>query len=327
MSTSARQIESAVLPPLIVICGATATGKTSLAIELGRRFDGEVVNADSRYFYRGMDIGVAKPSMADRRGVPHHLIDILDLGDPEGMSLAIFQQLAFGAIDDVLTRSRTPLLTGGTPLYLNAVVENWRIPAVPPDEPFRTALAKEIERDGLSGVLERLRAVDPVAARRSGANPRRVIRALEIYRATGIPMSELEGKEPARYRTLEMGLSMPRDRLFSAIDARVDAQIAAGLECEVRALLESGVPRSDPAFSALGYRQLFPYIDGVESLASAIQQIKSDTHRYVRHQETWLRHNPRIVWLDTTQERWRDLAIELVSAFLERRPAPWPNAD
>lgn len=301
---------------MIVICGATATGKTALSIEMAQRFDGEVINADSRYFYRGMDIGVAKPSLSERQGVPHHLIDILDLDDPEGMSLAVFQRLAFAAIDDVLSRGRIPFLAGGTPLYINAVVENWRIPEVAPDPVFREALATEIERNGLEPAVERLRLVDPIAAERSSANPRRVIRALEIFEKTGQPMSELEGKDPPRYRALELGLTMPRDRLHTAIDARADDQIRDGLEEEVRRLLESGVSRSNPAFSSIGYRQLFPVIDGEQALDEAVRTIKHDTHRYVRHQETWLRKNPRIVWIDTTEDGWQDGAAALVEEFL-----------
>lgn len=317
MDAGAKQIDRDDLPSLVVICGATATGKTALSIELCRQFDGEVVNADSRYFYRGMDIGVAKPTMAERKGVPHHLIDILDLDDPEGMSLAIFQQRAFAAIDDILARGRTPFLTGGTPLYINAVVENWRIPEVPPDEAFRAALGAEIESVGLEPVLARLRAVDPIAAERSAANPRRIIRALEIYEKTGKPMSELEGKDPPRYRALELGLTMPRERLHAIIDARAGDQIRDGLENEVRRLLESGVPRANPAFSAIGYRQLFPVIDGESTLEDALQTIEHDTHRYVRHQETWLRKNPRIVWLDVTQPDWHATAAQLVNEFIE----------
>ncbi len=305
-------------PPLIVICGATATGKTALAIDLCHRFDGEVVNADSRYFYRGMDIGVAKPTMAERNGIPHHLLDMIDPGAPDGMSLALFQHLAFASIDQVLTRGHIPFLTGGTPLYINAVVENWRIPEVPPDEAFRALLGEEIERYGLAPVVARLRAVDPVAAERSGANPRRVIRALEIYEKTGQPMSALEGKNPPRYRALAVGLTMPRERLYAVIDARVDDQIRAGLEGEVRALLGSGVPRTDPAFSSIGYRQLFPVIDGEQSLEEAIQTIKHDTHRYVRHQETWLRRNPKIQWIDVTRPNWREAAADLLRTFLDR---------
>jgi tRNA dimethylallyltransferase len=316
LDAGAKQIGSDALPQLIVICGATATGKTALAIELARRFDGEVINADSRYFYRGMDIGVAKPTLAERKAIPHHLIDILDLDDPEGMSLAVFQRLAFAAIDDVLARGRLPFLTGGTPLYINAVVENWRIPEVPPDEAFRATLSREIEESGLKSVVERLRAVDPVAAERSSANPRRVIRALEIYQKTGKPMSELEGKDPPRYRALELGLTMPRERLHAVIDARAEDQIRDGLEREVRQLLDAGVPRSNPAFSSIGYRQLFPVIDGEQSLAEAVQTIKHDTHRYVRHQETWLRKNPRIIWIDVTEDGWQERAAALVQSFL-----------
>lgn len=327
MDAAARQIASPTLPPLIVICGATATGKTALSIELSRQFDGEVVNADSRYFYRGMDIGVAKPSMAERRGIPHHLIDILELDDPEGMSLAVFQRLAFAAIDGILARGKVPILTGGTPLYINAVVENWRVPAVPPNEVFRAAVAAEIETNGLELVVQRLRAVDPVAAERSGSNPRRVIRALEIYETTGQPMSEIEGKDPPRYRSLELGLSMPREQLYRVIDKRVDDQIAQGLEREVRTLVESGVPRSNPALSALGYRQLFPVLDGEMTLDEAVQIIKHDTHRYVRHQETWLRRNPRIVWLDVTTAGWQANAAAVIRAFLENDDSlPFPAA-
>jgi tRNA dimethylallyltransferase len=316
LDAGAKQIGSDALPQLIVICGATATGKTALAIDLARRFDGEVINADSRYFYRGMDIGVAKPTLAERKAIPHHLIDILDLDDPEGMSLAVFQRLAFAAIDDVLARGRLPFLTGGTPLYINAVVENWRIPEVPPDEAFRATLSREIEESGLKSVVERLRAVDPVAAERSSANPRRVIRALEIYQKTGKPMSELEGKDPPRYRSLELGLTMPRERLHTVIDARAEDQIRDGLEREVRQLLDAGVPRSNPAFSSIGYRQLFPVIDGEQSLAEAVQTIKHDTHRYVRHQETWLRKNPCIIWIDVTEDGWQERAAALVQSFL-----------
>jgi tRNA dimethylallyltransferase len=316
LDAGAKQIGSDALPQLIVICGATATGKTALAIDLARRFDGEVINADSRYFYRGMDIGVAKPTLAERKAIPHHLIDILDLDDPEGMSLAVFQRLAFAAIDDVLARGRLPFLTGGTPLYINAVVENWRIPEVPPDEAFRATLSREIEESGLKSVVERLRAVDPVAAERSSANPRRVIRALEIYQKTGKPMSEIEGKDPPHYRALELGLTMPRERLHTVIDARAEDQIRDGLEREVRQLLDAGVPRSNPAFSSIGYRQLFPVIDGEQSLAEAVQTIKHDTHRYVRHQETWLRKNPCIIWIDVTEDGWQERAAALVQSFL-----------
>ena len=194
--------------PIVVVAGPTAVGKTRLGIELAKRFDGEVINADSRYLYRGMDIGVAKPSLSERDSVPHHLIDVRDPG--EEMTLAAFQELAYAAIDDVASRGKLPLLVGGTPLYVNAVVEGWRIPRVPPDPAFRAELEREIRESGLEQVAARLAAVDPNIAARSGKNARRVIRALEIHHATGLPMSEIEGKGPPPYRALEIGLTMPR---------------------------------------------------------------------------------------------------------------------
>jgi tRNA dimethylallyltransferase len=298
-----------------VVAGPTAVGKTKLGIELALRFGGEVVNADSRYFYRGMDIGVAKPDLAEQRGVPHHLIDIV--APSEEMSLATYQTLANATIVDVLERGRLPLLVGGTPLYINAVIEGWRIPRVPPNPKFRAEMESVLAESGVNALADRLARIDPVAAERCGINPRRIIRALEIYEATGIPMSDQEGKGPRPYRTLELRLTMPRPQLYAAIDARVEAQIARGLVDEVRRLLEHDVSPDAPAMSSLGYRQLLPYFAGETTLQEAIHRIKVDTHRYVRHQETWLRRNPRLVTVDVTASGWVDRAVSLVAGFLE----------
>ncbi len=302
------------LPPLVVIAGPTAVGKTALAIDLALTFNAEVVNADSRYLYRGFDIGVAKPSMSERRGVPHHLIDILP---PAGsMSLAVFQDLAFAAIDDILRRGRLPLLVGGTPLYVNAVVENWRIPRVPPDPAFRAALEAEAREHGIEHLVARLRTVDPVAAERSGTNLRRIVRALEVYAGAGVPMSELEGADPPRYRTLELALEAPRTRLHERISARVQDQFAAGLVDEVRGLLAAGVPPDAPAMGSIGYRQLLRHLRGEQSLDEAAEAIRHDTNRYVRHQETWLRRNPRLHHLDALDPNVTEDAASLVRSFL-----------
>jgi tRNA dimethylallyltransferase len=306
---------------LVVVAGPTATGKTRLGIELALAFDGEVVNADSRYLYRGFSIGVAKPTPTERRGVPHHLIDILE--PDEEMSLALFQQRAFEAIEEIQARGKIPFLVGGTPLYINAVVEGWRIPAVAPDLAFRARLDAEIAASGIGPALERLRVVDPVAAERSAMNPRRIVRALEIWEATGRPMSELEGKGPRPYETLELGLFMPRAALFAAVDRRVADQIAAGLVEEARGLLAAGVDPESPAFSSIGYRQLLPYLQGECSLDQALARIEYDTHRYVRHQETWLRRNERLIRIDVTKPGWIDRCQELVGAFLHD---PGPRA-
>lgn len=306
--------------PLVVIAGPTAVGKTKLAIELALSFHGEVVNADSRYLYKGFTIGVAKPEPSEMRGVPHHLIDILDPADD--MSLALYQRRANEAIHSVHDRDHLPLLTGGTPLYLNAVIEGWNIPEVPPDVEFRRRMEESITAHGLAPLTDRLTAIDPVAAARSGANPRRVIRALEIFEATGRPMSELEGKSAPPWRILQFGLTMPRDALFQAIDARVDDQIRRGLVEEVRGLLDSGVDRDCPAFSSIGYRQLLPYLDGEIDLETAIQRIKFDTHRYVRHQETWLRRNRNLIHVDVTLPDWAARVHQHLNAFLHERTPP-----
>jgi tRNA dimethylallyltransferase len=312
--------KNAALPPLIALGGPTAVGKTALGVDLALAFGGEAINVDSRYLYRGFDIGVAKPTMGERRGVPHHLIDILP---PEGeMSLARFQDLAMAAIADVDARGRLPILVGGTPLYMNAIVEGWRMPRVPPNPALRARLERELAAHGLAPLAARLRAVDPVAAERSGRNARRVIRALEIYETSGLPMSAQEGKAPPPYRIFELALTMPRDALYRAVDARVAAQIAAGLVDEVRALLAAGVPEDAAAMSSLGYRQLLPHLRGEQSLAEAIRQIEHDTHRYVRHQMTWLRRNPRLRWFDVSQPGWKERAVEEVAAFLNRRSEP-----
>jgi tRNA dimethylallyltransferase len=301
-------------PKLVVIAGPTAVGKTYAGIELALRFGGEVVNADSRYLYRGMDIGVAKPDMAERRGVPHHLIDVVD--PDQEMSLATYQALAYQAIAEVVARGNVPLLVGGTPLYVNAVVEGWHIPGVPPDPVFRRDMETLAARDGVESLSARLEAVDPVAAVRSGVNLRRIIRALEIFRATGRPMSAQEGKGPRPYRTLELGLVMPRERLYAAIDRRVEDQIDRGLIDEVKLLLEGGHAPTASSMSSLGYRQLVPYLSGEISLGEAVRQIKHDTHRYVRHQQTWLRRNARLVTIDVIEPNWIDTTARLVGDFI-----------
>jgi tRNA dimethylallyltransferase len=306
-------------PRVVVVAGPTAVGKTALGIELAAEFNGEVVNADSRYLYQRFDIGVAKPDPGERRGIPHHLIDILP---PDGaMTLARYQDLALDTINDILRRNKLPILVGGTPLYGNAVVEGWRMPRVPPNPALRAALEAEAQATGTDTLAQRLREIDPVAAERCGANLRRIIRAIEVYDATGIPMSAQEGKGPPPFEALEIGLTMPREALYRAVDDRVRDQIERGLVAEVRSLLESGVPESAPAMSSLGYRQLVPYIRGGSSLEPAIERIRLDTHRYVRHQETWLRRNPRLIWFDVTAPDWMAAAKTRVRAFLNESDA------
>ena len=308
-------------PPLIVIAGPTAVGKTAASIALARRLGGEVVNADSRYFYRFMDIGTAKPTLAERQGVPHHLIDILDPHEP--MSLARYQDLANAAIHAIHVRGKLPFLVGGTPQYINAVVEGWRIPRIEPDAELRHRLEREAAAHGVAPLLERLRRVDPVAAERIGPNPRRIIRALEVYEATGQPISAQQGKGPEPYAAREFWLSLPREQLYAAIDARVDGQIASGLIDEVRHLVDDlGVPPEAPAMSSLGYRQALPAIAGTATVAEVADRIKFETHRYVRHQETWLRKNRRLIRIDVTEPGWLDRLEMTIARDLAHDTAP-----
>jgi tRNA dimethylallyltransferase len=300
---------------LFAIVGPTAVGKTVAAIRIAERFGGEVVSADSRYLYRGMDIGTDKPSSSERAGVPHHLIDILDPSD--GYSLALYQRDAYAAIDDVIARGRLPVLAGGTPLYVNAVLEGWRIPQVAPDPALRDRLQALADERGAAHLHEMLQSVDPAAAERiPPANVRRVIRALEVYHVTGVPMSQQEGKAPPPYRILQAGLRMPREDLYRRIDERVEAQIDAGLVDEVRGLLERGVSDAAPAMSAIGYREVVPYLRGEYDRHEMVERIKFSTHRYVRHQLTWLRRMPDVHWFDVLEPGWEADLERLCASFL-----------
>ncbi|HVX30945.1 MAG TPA: tRNA (adenosine(37)-N6)-dimethylallyltransferase MiaA [Nitrolancea sp.] len=300
---------------LIVVVGATAVGKTSTAIRLARRFQGEVISADSRYLYRGLDIGTATPSEAEMAEVPHHLINILDPEDD--YTLAHYQRDAMAAIADVARHGRLPILAGGTPLYLNALLEGWRIPEVPPDPAFRAEMEVKAAKDGPDALHRQLATVDPVAAERiPPGNVRRVIRALEIHRQTGRRMSELEGKEPPPWRTLVIGLTLPREELYRRIDERVDQQIADGLVDEVRELLRRDVSPDAPAMSAIGYPQIVAYLAGQTTLEEAVERIKFDTHRYVRHQSTWLKRMPSVHWFEPSDADYFDQIIQLVTEFL-----------
>lgn len=301
-------------PALIAIVGPTAVGKTRISLDLAERLDGEIINADSRSFYRGMDIGTAKVSPEDQRRVRHHLVDFLEPGD--NVSLALFQDLVTDRVQDIASRGRVPFLVGGTPQYVNAVIEGWQIPRVEPDPEFRSRLQHEIDTIGFEPVLQRLRDVDPDSAERTGPNIRRIIRALEVYEKTGIPMSKQQGKGPPPYNTLELELWRPREELYQRIDDRVQKQVDAGLMDEIRALLDAGVSPDAPAFSSIGYRQAMPYIRGEASLEDVMERIRFDTHRLVRHQETWWRKNPRLIRIDMTRTGAFDHAMRLVESHL-----------
>ncbi len=283
--------------PLLALVGPTAVGKTALSLQLAARCKGEIISADSRLFYRGMDIGTAKPTAAEQAVAPHHLIDICD--PDETLSLGAYQRLAYETIDAVLARGHLPILVGGTGQYVMAVAQGWSIPEVPPQPALRRALADLGQKELAHWLAE----LDPAAAARlDPRNTRRVIRALEVTLVAGRPISQLQTKSPPPYDVCLVGLHREREALYGRIDARVDRMMAAGLLDEVIRLRDAGYGRDLPAMSGLGYRQLWQYLDGEMTLDEAVERIKFETHRFVRHQMNWFRRQDAgITWFDMAE--------------------------
>ena len=283
---------------LVAIVGPTAIGKSKLAIRLAQIFDGEIVSADSRQVYRYMDIGTAKPSPEERELVNHHLVDVVD--PDEDFSLARYQEMAYEAVNDIQQRAKLALLVGGSGLYVRAVIGGWRIPQVAPDPELRRDLEERAAREGYMALYEELKQVDPDAAERiDPRNTRRLIRALEVCRISGMPFSQLQQSKPL-FRTLVIGLTTARDDLYRRIDNRVDDMIERGLVQEVEGLIARGYGLELPSMSGLGYKQIGLYLHGEIDLPQAVQQIKFETHRFARHQYAWFRlKDERIQWFDT----------------------------
>jgi tRNA dimethylallyltransferase len=298
--------------PLLVLVGPTAVGKTALSLDLALGFGGEIISADSRLVYRGMDIGTAKPSRVERAAVPHHLIDICD--PDETISLGAYQRLAYAAIDDVLARGRLPILVGGTGQYVAAVTDGWSIPEVAPNDPLREALGAL----GAGEAARWLDKLDPAAAGRiDPRNTRRVIRALEVTLTTGRRMSDLQRRDSPDYDILPVGIGRERDDLYRRIDERVDAMMRDGLLAELEGLRAAGYGRDLPSMSGLGYRQLWAYLDGELTLPEAVARIKFETHRLVRQQATWFRAgDTRIAWFNFSQAGAAPAATALVNQWL-----------
>jgi tRNA dimethylallyltransferase len=285
-------------PAVVALVGPTAVGKTAIAIRLAEKVDGEVVSADSRLFYRGMDIGTAKPTPEQRARVPHHLVDIAE--PDETVGLAQYLVLAREAIRSIHARCKPALLVGGTGQYVCALIEGWSVPRVEPDRGLREELEAQAQREGARALHDRLAQIDPVAARRIDArNVRRVIRALEVFLVTGQPISEQQGKRPPEYRVLQIGLTMPRRELYARADRRVGTMFASGLEQEVKELLCQGYGWELPAMSGLGYAQFRAYYEEGAELEDVAVEIRRATRGFIRRQYNWFRlDDPGIVWFD-----------------------------
>jgi tRNA dimethylallyltransferase len=288
-------------PPLILIVGPTAVGKTELAIQLAERLDGEIVSADSRLFYRGMDIGTAKPTREEQAGVPHHLIDIAN--PDEILSLAVFQQKAHEAIAGIHTRNKIPFLVGGTGQYFRAVTEGWSPPEVKPDEQLRNELERMKEERGQDWLYARLKQLDPMAAEKiDPRNVRRTIRALEVIMTTGRKFSEQRGQSESPYHLITIGLTRPRAELYERIDQRTEAMFANGFLEEVKGLLAKGYSPSLPTMSAIGYRECIRVVKGELDEAQAKAEIRRATRIFVRRQANWFKEaDPNIKWFKVDQ--------------------------
>jgi tRNA dimethylallyltransferase len=299
---------------LIAIVGPTATGKTALAIALAQRLGGEIVGADSRQVYRRMDIGTAKPTAEERALAPHHLIDVIE--PDQEFSLAQYLEQAVVALEDVWSRGKQPLLVGGSGQYVWALLEGWRVPRLPPQRELRRQLEERAARQGAEALHRELAQVDPKAAARiDPRNVRRVIRALEVHRATGRPISYWQEKGPPLWEVLILGLTCPRQELYERIDARVDAMMEAGLVDEVRGLLSMGYDPSFASMSGIGYKQICQHLAGELDLATAVARIKTATHRLARQQYTWFRlDDQRIRWIDVSLGAPFDEAARLVES-------------
>jgi tRNA dimethylallyltransferase len=304
------------LIPLVVILGPTAAGKTKIAIQLAERFNGEIVSADSRLFYRGMDIGTDKPTIEERLRVPHHLIDVAN--PDEVWSLGIFQKEAHRAIQTIILKRRLPFLVGGTGQFIHSMIEGWKIPAVEPNVRMRNVLTEWGKIIGPGELHAKLAIVDPQAARNiDPSNQRRTIRALEVIFSSGRLLSDQQKKRQILFNPLILGVTRPRIELYKRIDDRILRMLNSGLIEEVQRLLDHGYDPQLPTLSAIGYSEIVLYIQGKISLDEAMVSMKRRTRQFVRRQANWFKKDdPRIQWYQVGDNTIEDMG-EMSNKWLE----------
>lgn len=302
-------------PDLFILVGPTAVGKTEIAVELAARINGEIISADSRLFYRGMDIGTAKPCPADLARAPHHLIDIAD--PDQTISLAAFQNLAHEAISGILRRGRLPLLVGGTGQYIRAVTAGWAPPLIPPNETMRNELTSLARRRGNVWLHDRLHGLDAAAAADiDPRNTRRIVRALEVILASGRRFSQQRALQQPPYSTTIIGLRRSRSDLYSRLDARIEAMWQHGLLDETRRLLNQGFSRHLPSMSAIGYAQCIDVIEGSLNETAAKAVMRRMTRAFVRRQANWFKEtDPAITWFEASAAD----VVDRITAFVMRK--------
>lgn len=285
----------------VAVVGPTASGKSALGVELARRFDGEVVNTDSMQLYRGMDIGTAKLSLEERQGIPHHQLDTLDV--THTASVARYQKAAVADVESILARGKTPILVGGSMLYVQSLIDNWRFP--PTDPLVRHKYEAQLAAKGLADLRKELQRLDPEAAAIIESNdPRRTVRALEVIELTGQPFTATQPPKnaPPRWGTVILGLRTTPDWLNPRIDRRTQLMFEHGLIDEVIQLQQHGLIADSTAGRAIGYSQVLKYLQGAMSKEEAIEKTIMATRRYVRRQRSWFNRDPRIQWIDATMD-------------------------
>lgn len=285
---------------VICIVGPTASGKTALSIALAKKLDGEIVSCDSMQIYKGMDIGTAKPTKEEMQGIPHHMLSVVS--PEESYSVARYVEEASLCVDDIISRGKTPIIVGGTGLYVDSLIKGTEFAEYREDEEYRKELFSLSEEKGKAYVHDMLKAVDPLRAEEIHENNvKRVIRALEVYKATGKTISEHDAedmKRPPRYDATYIGLMYEdREKLYERINLRVDMMLEAGLCDEVKSLLDSGLPASATSMQAIGYKELVSYFEGNCSLDEAAEQIKQGSRRYAKRQMTWFKRNKNTNWI------------------------------
>ncbi len=298
-------------PRVVAVVGPTASGKSDLGLSIARTLGGEVVNADSMQLYRGMDIGTAKLTVDERAGVVHHLLDVWDV--TETASVAEYQRLARDVLDALLATGRSPVLVGGSGLYVRATLDHLEFPGT--DPAVRARLEAELDDVGPEALHARLAAVDPAAAAAIlPTNGRRVVRALEVVEITGAPFVATLPAPGARYDAVQVGLDVPRPELDARIDARVVRMWEQGLVEEVRLLVDAGLRDGLTASRALGYAQVLRYLDGEWGEERALEETQRATRRFARRQDTWFRRDPRVVWLPYDADDLLPLALQAIAA-------------
>lgn len=307
-------------PKILVICGPTASGKTALAVELALRHHGEVVSADSMQIYRRMDIGTAKPTQAEMRGVPHHMLDVAD--PEEDFSVARYVDMAAKCVADILSRGKLPILAGGTGLYIDSLLSGRTFAPFQPDSPLRGQLEEQLRREGGAAMLARLAQVDPDSAARLHPNDeKRIVRALEVYQSTGktITQHNLETRAiPPRYDALTLALAFEqREDMWSRIDRRVDQMMDQGLVDEVQGLLDSGVPAKCTAMQAIGYKEMAAALLSGGDVRAAAEEIQLRSRQYAKRQLTWFKRNKAARWLLWGREPDFAAALQTSTEYME----------